>query len=75
MSFGVASLGSTLKDSLMQEVATSMLSRSSGVRVPSSREVLRKEIMERARRCLVVAILWNGCWVLGKVGVGEGRLG
>lgn len=51
------SVGSTLKDSAMQEVATSMLSRSSSVRVPSVREVVRKEIMERARRCLVVAMV------------------
>ena len=34
-----------------------MLSFSSEVRVPSVREVVRKEMMESARRCLVVAIL------------------
>ena len=37
----------------MQEVAISMLSESSGVRVPSFREVERKSIMARARRFLV----------------------
>ena len=37
----------------MQEVAISMLSESSGVRVPSLREVERKSIMARARRFLV----------------------
>lgn len=57
MSFGVESVGSTLKDSEMQVVATSMESRSSSVRVPSVREVVRKSIIDRARRCLVVAIL------------------
>jgi hypothetical protein len=50
-------VGSTLKDSEMHVVATSMESRSSSVRVPSVREVFRKSIIERARRCLVVAIL------------------
>ena len=37
----------------MQEVAISMLSVSSGVMVPSLREVERKSIMARARRFLV----------------------
>ena len=37
----------------MQDVAISMLSESSGVRVPSLREVERKSIMARARRFLV----------------------
>lgn len=37
----------------MQEVAISMLSASSGVRVPSLREVERKSIMARARRFFV----------------------
>lgn len=41
----------------MQVVATSMESRSSSLRVPSVREVLKKSIIESARRCLVVAIL------------------
>ena len=45
--------GSTWKVSAMQEVAISMLSVSSGVRVPSLREVERKSIMARARRFLV----------------------
>ena len=45
--------GSTWKVSAMQEVAISMLSESSGVRVPSLREVERKSIMARARRFLV----------------------
>ena len=60
MSFGVESVGSTLKDSEIQVVATSMESRSSSVRVPSVREVVRKSIIERARRCLVVAMLSEG---------------
>ena len=38
MSLGVESVGSTLKDSEMQVVATSMESRSSSVRVPSVSE-------------------------------------
>ena len=64
----MASWGSTLKDSLMQLAATSIDSRSSGVRVPSVREVLRKSIIESARRCLVVAILRVGrVGGLGKV--------
>ena len=45
--------GSTWKVSAMQEVAISMLSASSGVRVPSFREVERKSTMARARRFLV----------------------
>ena len=45
--------GSTWKVSAMQEVAISMLSVSSGVKVPSLREVERKSIMARARRFLV----------------------
>ena len=53
-------MGSTLKDSEMQVVATSIESRSSSVRVPSVRDVVRKSIIERARRCLVVAILNEG---------------
>ena len=57
MSFGVASVGSTLKDSEMHDWATSMDSRSSSVRVPSVREVERKSIIASARRCLVVAML------------------
>ena len=60
MSLGVASVGSTLKDSEMQVQATSMESRSSSVRVPSVREVVRKSIIERARRCFVVAMV-VGC--------------
>ena len=60
MSLGVESVGSTLKDSEMQVVATSMESRSSSVRVPSVREVVKKSIIERARRCFVVAILNEG---------------
>jgi len=43
-------VGSTWKVSAMQEVATSMDSLSSGVRVPSLREVERKSMMARARR-------------------------
>lgn len=39
--------GSTWKVSAMQEVAISMDSASSGVRVPSLREVWRKSIMAR----------------------------
>lgn len=64
-SFGVASVGSTLKDSEMQELAISMDSRSSEVRVPSVREVFRKSIIERARRCFVVAIfaVGEGLWL------------
>ena len=45
--------GSTWKVSAMQEVAISILSVSSGVKVPSLREVERKSIMARARRFLV----------------------
>ena len=45
--------GSTWKVSAMQEVAISMLSESSALRVPSLREVERKSIMARARRFLV----------------------
>ena len=45
-------VGSTWKVSAMQEVATSMDSVSSEVRVPSLREVLRKSIMARASRFL-----------------------
>lgn len=48
------SVGSTLKDSPMQLMATSMLSLSSAERVPSVREVDRKSQMARARRCFVV---------------------
>ena len=58
--------GSTWKVSAMQEVAISMLSASSGVRVPSFREVERKSTMARARRFLVsrvdawrVSIRWR----------------
>ena len=54
---GVASVGSTLNDSAIHDCATSTDSRSSSVRVPSVREVLRKSIIESARRCLVVAML------------------
>jgi hypothetical protein len=46
--------GSTLKESEMQFRATSMLSASSGERVPSLVEEERKSQMARARRCLVV---------------------
>lgn len=53
----MASVGSTLNDSAIHDCATSTDSRSSSVRVPSVREVLRKSIIESARRCLVVAIL------------------
>ena len=45
-------VGSTWKVSAMQEVATSIDSVSSEVRVPSLREVLRKSIMARASRFL-----------------------
>ena len=45
-------MGSTWKVSAMQEWATSTDSASSGVRVPSFREVERKSIMARARRFL-----------------------
>jgi len=45
-------VGSTWKVSAMQEVATSMDSASSGVRVPSLSEVERKSIMARVRRFL-----------------------
>lgn len=44
----------------MQFVATSMLSRSSSLRVPSVREVLRNSMMARASLCLVVAMV-AGC--------------
>jgi hypothetical protein len=44
------SLGSTLKASAIQELATSTFSASSAVRVPSFREVERKSIMDSARR-------------------------
>ena len=66
----MASCGSTLKDSLMQLVATSMDSRSSEVSVPSVSEVLRKSIIDRARRCFVVAIIAMGVvedWVCARV--------
>ena len=45
-------VGSTWNVSAMQEVAISMDSVSSEVRVPSLREVERKSIMARARRFL-----------------------
>jgi hypothetical protein len=44
------SLGSTLKASAIQELATSTFSASSEVRVPSFSEAERKSIMDRARR-------------------------
>ena len=46
------SLGSTWKVSAMHDCATSMLSASSGERVPSLRDVERKSIIARARRFL-----------------------
>ena len=46
-------VGSMWKDSAMQEVAISMDSASSGLSVPSLREVCRKSTMARARRFLV----------------------
>ena len=46
------SVGSTWKLSAMQDWATSMDSVSSGVSVPSLREVERKSMMARARRFL-----------------------
>lgn len=46
--------GSTLKESAMQLMATSMESLSSAVRVPSVVEVVRKSQMASARRCLEV---------------------
>lgn len=48
--------GSTLKASEMHDVATSIDSRSSAARVPSSSEVLRKSIIASARRCFVVVV-------------------
>lgn len=56
--------GSTWKVSAMQEVAISMLSASSGVRVPSLREVERKSIMARARRFFVSRV--DAMMALGK---------
>lgn len=44
--------GSTLKALAMHSVAVSMYSASSAVRVPSLAEVLRKSMMESARRFL-----------------------
>lgn len=49
-----SSAASTLKDSAMQLMATSMESLSSAVRVPSVVEVERKSQMASARRCLGV---------------------
>ena len=46
------SLGSTLKASAIHELATSMLSALSALRVPSFSEVERKSIMDSARRFL-----------------------
>lgn len=46
------SVGSTLNDSAMQLMATSMESLSSAVRVPSVVLVERKSQMASARRCL-----------------------
>lgn len=51
--------GSTLKVSAMQLTATSMDSASSGVRVPSVVDLVRKSQIARARRCLGVA--WSLC--------------
>ena len=54
--------GSTLKDSPMQLMATSMLSLSSPERVPSVKEVDRKSQIASARRCfVVVACFWDVC--------------
>lgn len=54
-------VGSTWKVSAMQEVAISTDSLSSGVRVPSLREVERKSIMARARRFLESRVdAWKG---------------
>lgn len=50
----LVSEGSTLKLSAMQEVATSMDSASSALRVPSLREVFRKSIIASASRFLDV---------------------
>ena len=73
----MASVGSTLKHSEMQEVATSIDSRSSSLRVPSVREVLKKSMMESARRCLVVAMVCDRDVGNGEVGLmmwrAEGR--
>lgn len=55
----MASVGSTLKDSEIQDCATSIDSRSSSERVPSVKEVLRKSMIASARRCLVVAMIRN----------------
>lgn len=55
----------------MQEVAISMLSLSSGVRVPSLREVVRKSIMARASRFLVSRVV---AW-MGRCQFGEGLEG
>ena len=49
-------VGSTWKVSAMQDWATSMDSASSGVRVPSFREVERKSMIARARRFLESAV-------------------
>ena len=53
-------VGSTWKVSAMQEVAISMDSASSDVRVPSFREVERKSIMASARRFLESRV--DACW-------------
>lgn len=53
------SAGSTLKDSAMQLMATSMESLSSAVRVPSVDDVERKSQMASARRCLED---WEDAW-------------
>jgi hypothetical protein len=57
------SVGSTLKDSAMQDWAISMDSASSGVRVPSLREVERNSMIERARRCFDCERDWRGGWL------------
>lgn len=51
-------MGSTLKDSEMQLMATSMESLSSLVRVPSEAAVVRKSQIASARRCLFVDVAW-----------------
>lgn len=51
--------GSTLKDSAMQLTATSTLSLSSAVRVPSVVEVVRNSQMARASFCLEVGVLYK----------------
>lgn len=54
----------------MQDWATSIESVSSGVRVPSLREVERKSMMARARRFLESEV--DAWWWVGSQGVGVG---